>query len=353
MKKTTNLKFFVVIVIAMFCSSLLAVDAKPITKNEEELLPKVPTVHVSMTPLMKELGYSEEEIKAANMSTMIRLMREYPTPAKLSTDGNFYATPIIENKVDYTEPEFNVLNSSQEIKSSGALVQQYTLDGTGGLGKACILISIWDYWQEDVLPKLPQADYDEYYSHMVNCGKYNFWNDLTNGEAERYYIWAWITWACAEYDEVDVIMTGHGSVWVSESIASSVYCSWDVQCGWPGFLFYWNFFYPQEIYDGWSQYDYGTLRMGNLHFCNSWGGSWFSGFEPAFDGCQQPGHQSAFMGFSDIGYTSSNFAREWGDRWLYWGTDSWTAYSDSLWAQDHQWDYPLWYSDHGGSAIYA
>ena len=143
-------------------------------------------------------------------------------------------------------------------------------------------------------------------------------------------------------------MTGHGGVWIWEWGACSAFGSWDTQCGIYGVLYYWNFFIPDDIRYHWlyNPYSYDALKMGNFHFCNSWGGSWFYGFEPLFCEDFTRTHSSAFMGFSDVGYTSVNFAREWSEKWLYWDYDSWTAYSDSLWAQDHQWEYPLWYSDY-------
>lgn len=181
--KRFSVRFIVLIVVASFCTSLVTATASTnVGSSEPKETPVCPEVHVDTATLLKQLGYTDDQIKNVNMATLIKLMREYPAPAKLSTDGKYYATPTIADKVNYTEPELKVINASQKFNSDGTMEQQYSLAGRGS-GKACLLISIWDYWQTEVLPKLPEGDYNQYYSHIISCGKYDYWHTLTNGEA--------------------------------------------------------------------------------------------------------------------------------------------------------------------------
>ena len=311
------------------------------------------------SPKLKELGNrvfqalkTIEKSENIDYKKQLELIREYPVQARLSPDGNYYATPTIEAKVDYIEPELNILSFSQETNSDGSIKQEYTLDGSG-YGKACLIIAIWNYSQTADFPAFPSGEFDSFYYYVSNCWKYDYWHTLTNDEATHYNIWAWITWACAEFEMVDVFMEGHGTTMISGSLFSSVFASWDVQTNTTGLINYWNFFFPQEImYGYWSYYDYSALRMGVFHFCYSWGGSWYLGFEMPFVDYDYPmkSHSSAFIGPSGEVYYSPDFVSEWSIRWLWWNQDSYEAYINSIWAQSHQDTNPLLYADHGGPA---
>ncbi|MDI9577891.1 MAG: hypothetical protein WC203_07495 [Candidatus Bathyarchaeia archaeon] len=348
-------RFLVLVIIAALCTSLVAQSVSAQTPaNQTGQALKIPDVYVDLTTLGRQLGYSDEQIKSIDLKTQLQLMREYPTQAELGPDGSYHVVPTIENKANFTEPVFNLTSISQKTNSDGSISQQYTVSGTGS-GKAAIIIAIWNYYQQE-LPAFGSGEYDQFYNHVVNSGKYDYWHTLTNEEATRYYIWAWITWACSEYESVDVFMEGHGArIFSSITIYCSAYASWDVQTGIPGIINYFNFFTPDTIMYGYSSnYDYSSLRMGVFHFCYSWGDTYNLGFEMPFCTYDYPPktHSSGFIGPQDVVYYSPDFVREWGDRWLYWGWDSWSAYSDSIWAQPHQDTNPLLYTDHNGN-VYA
>jgi len=132
---------------------------------------------------------------------------------------------------------------------------------------------------------------------------------MTNGDCTHYNVWAWITWACAEYSDVDVIWMGHGTQVNGWSAYVTYDSIWD--WGWIWGINYDLLYYGDDFASG--TYDYSTLRVGIGDFC--YGGGFMNNF-------LWPGgsvtHDRAFNGpelVSNTGY-SLDFLTAWDDWWI-------------------------------------
>ena len=341
----------------VFISMLLVSSATVLVRAEPKNVTndrKIGNVHVDASAVLKELGYTEENMASVPEKLKLQIARSYHVMPELHEDGDYYVTitpnsPRAEINLigtDYVSPYHIPLAhapNSQDIpdtKDSGGNSVDYMYDQ-----RACLVFAIWDYPGTGA-PDLPglEAAYDSVTDSISSTNAYDYWHFMTNSECTYYYISAWITWACAAYESVDVYWLGHGTVfWWTSAFVS--YDAWDDYWG----VLFWNLYMPGDFTSNWEYYDYSTLRVGIGDFCYGWG------FQGTF---LNPGgevsHDRAFTGpdvETNTGY-SSHFLDEWSERWYYDHEGSYYAYSLALDAAENyllQGENPFSYTDTGTS----
>jgi hypothetical protein len=181
----------------------------------------------------------------------------------------------------------------------------------GQIGKAAIVFGLWDYSGVGCDLNFLDEAYAEVTGHITTCGEYDYWHFVSNSDATYYYVWAWTTWACAEYSDVDVIWMGHGGTVNDVTYYLTYDAYWEMAYPvWLGFEEY--AFYFAEDFASTEFYDYSALRMGIGDICYG------AGFHSTFT---NPGgelvHTRAFTGPVQPTNTlySKDFMESMGDNW--------------------------------------
>jgi hypothetical protein len=319
-----------------------------------ELEKSLGKIYLDGPSMLEALGYTEKSIMNVPQGQLIRELRSLPSVSELRDDGTYIVTFGSDSTGEPKQMAQDVEVPSNFEFNGGAeldLIQ----------GKACIIVAIWDYPYPDWdLPK--ENAYNTIMAGVSGPNTpYVYWHSLTNSEATWYYVWAWITWACASYENVDLYLLGHGAQfwwgppyypppweWVSG------YCCYDCVAWWGGLdwskmLAEWDI---KSYYV--HPYDYSTLRVGYGDCCYGYG------FEDDF---LNPGgavtHDRAFTGPEGVVYT--DYSEEFGLYWKYWwytvSYSSWEAYchardeaADKIHAD---WDPPGTPFSYAGATIWA
>lgn len=299
-------------------------------------------VYVDASAVLKQLGYTEKNIASAPEKLLPQILRSYPTYPTRSHDGDYYVT-ITNNSlnadavnivgsdttVPYTLPDMPNSNAATDLLAE----------------KACLIIAIWDYPGTGADLDAEYV-YDMIYDWVSTSGCYDYWHTLVNDEATNYNVWAWITWACATYEDVDIYFRGHGtevSIWGLTISAYLCYDAWDDFWG----VLTWNLFFPADITSG--EYDYSTMRAGVFGFCYGFGFS-----DTFLDPGGSTSHDRALTGPAGESYVSYSYV--FIDTYCEWWYDySYSSYESYLEAYDAASGYggsPYSYDD-TGNAIWA
>lgn len=269
-------------------------------------------VHVDASALLGELGYNEIDSSNVPSKLKVQIVRSYNAKAERLENGDYF----IEITANSPLKDVNLIGSNRTVPydldldnpPNTADLSHSKYDGAKLLDsseRACLVFAIWNY--PGSLIDIPDAEeeFDNLAYWISSTCAYDYWNFLTNSEATQYYIWAWITWACAEYDSVDVYWNGHGTeIWQESAFVS--YDAWNDNEG----LIVDNLYFADDFSSGY--YDYSTLRVGSASFCYGWG------FHGTF---LNPGgsvsHNRAFMGSDTeiaLEYTIV-YIDTWGEHW--------------------------------------
>jgi len=273
-------------------------------------------LYIDATSFLQEMGYSKEN--KAPPEVLAQLLRSYDVQAELLSDGTYHASITSDLPV-----------STYNVCTLDDIQTQIGRSATAsGSGSACLIIAIWDY--PGTANDLGSVGEDKYNYIDQWLGYYDYRKDLVNSDATYYNIWAWLTWLCSEYDNVDVYFSGHGAKlwftvpWWPLFEQLSAFVCYDAINGFSGSLIEACLLNPYEFKTGaLSSYDYSALRVGVGSFCYGWG------FSTVF---LNPGgsitHQRAFTGPPDSSYTtySRAFVAWWGYRWYNQGDSTYEAY---------------------------
>ncbi len=275
---------------------------------------KIGKIHVDTSAVLKELGYTEENISNVPDKLQVQIARSYRVQLKLGEDGDYYGIITPDSQLaavnlvgtDRVAPYDIDLSHAPDAKA--VTNEQSTIGGSTDYlynQRACLVFEIWDYPGTQV--DLPQEAEDEYYSitdRISSTSAYDYWQFMSNSECTHYNVYSWITWACAAYESVDIYWAGHGTEY-NDLAAFVCYDAWNDNYGVDTSKLY----YAQDFTSG--TYDYSTLRLGEGSFCYGWG------FHDTF---LAPGgtvtHSRAYM--SSSSEISCDYTLEYVDTWGYW-----------------------------------
>ncbi|PVX23801.1 MAG: hypothetical protein CW716_11300 [Candidatus Bathyarchaeum sp.] len=230
-------------------------------------------VHVDASELLKELGYAEKDMANISRKLMIQICRSYNVIATINDDdGEYYATITPEsptNEVNLigsdriTPYEFDLSNppdsSGHYANSSNKSTESFSITQTNE--RACLVFAIWNYPGIDQDVAMVEDAYDAISGWISSVCPYDYWHFMTNSDCTHYLISAWITWACAAYDDVDVYWIGHGLEFLSDTAFLS-YDAWEADDS--GVIT--ANLYIEEDFET-DTYDFSTLRLGVGSFC--------------------------------------------------------------------------------------
>jgi hypothetical protein len=265
--------FCILLTILLLSSSFVLLVANGQTASNVKIEPKVPKIHINADSVLNELGYNYTS-ETAPQKLMIQILRSYQIDkGVMGEDGELYYTispnarndtrsivgsdSVIPYEVSTT---IHVKSSNNTSNVNGAELTDYLQEG-----KAALVFAIWDYPGDltDLTDFGVPQTYDDLCNYITSCGQYTYWHFMTNGDCTWYYVWAWTTWACAQYSDVDITWIGHGG----DVGFGNGFCCYDA---------YWEFlglngYYPSFFYYGYDMisdtYDYSTLRVGMGDFC--------------------------------------------------------------------------------------
>jgi len=281
---------------------------------------KIGTIHVDASAVLKELGYTDKNMSAVPEKLMLQILRSYNVQGERKANGDYYFTYTPNS----TRSSTNIIGSESVVPYNLSLSGSTTKNASVSPNymynqKACLVFAIWDY-QGVNAPDLPQLQdsYNVVTNYISTHSSYNYWHFMTNDQCTYYNIWAWITWACATYESVDVIWMGHGVQWTYDAFVTydGYDDTWGVQP--------WKCFFSMDMtgYGNGYQYDYSPLRLGIGDFC--WGGNFRGDFE--FPGTGSASHNRVFIGpnlESNTGY-SYDFLTQWTPSYY---SDNYNSYS--------------------------
>lgn len=135
------------------------------------------------------------------MVTYTTLLLPTQNPPGKNIVGSDLVVPYDLNSIVSTRSDGSAFAGKSSIASPMALTQ----------GKAALVFGIMDYPGSGMDLALLQDAYDEATNHMSSCGQYVYWHFMANGDCSHSNVWAWVTWACAQYSDVDIVWLGHGS----------------------------------------------------------------------------------------------------------------------------------------------
>jgi len=321
-----------IILISMLLASSTTVFVHARTEPKDEVEPTVGDVHVDASSVLREMGYTDENISTASTGMLVQLLRSYDVTPTILPDGSYQVT--ITSNSSTIEP-----TAPAELQDIAPAIESEM--GTTGTsldsleGKACLVVAIWDYPGTglDIPPGEDKYDQIDYW--ISNYAEYDYRKDLVNSDATWYYIWAWLTWECASYGSIDVYWSGHGThiswqwPWIQITAFIS-YDAWDDSSGVnPGNCYVAYDFETDGIH---GEYDYSTLRTGIGSFCYGWG------FHDMFlDPGGSETHYRAFAGpdgTSDTGY-GTVYLQYWG---YWWYLASYSTYESYCYADEEAWE---------------
>jgi hypothetical protein len=305
------LVFISVLLVSISAPLIVSAEPKDVTNDLKGFV-----IHVDASAVLRELGYTEKNMSSVPRKLMIQIIRSYDESAVRHDDGDYYATIT----PDSPRAEVNLIGSDRispvDVDLSHAPDSHEMFDANGSSGgfldsddRACLVFAIWDYPGVEIDVAGVEDVFDDISDWISSTSAYDYWNFLTNSECTYYYIYNWITWACAEYDNVDVYWIGHGITFLSDGVPTTAFIShnaWDDEQG----VLLSQVYLADDFETG--TYDYSTLRVGVGSFCYAWG------FEDTF---MDPGgsisHNRAFIG-TDTEITlayAAEYVDTWGEVW--------------------------------------
>jgi len=302
-------EFCCIVIISILLVSVAPVlvwtSQKDVTKDV-----KLGNVHVDASAVLRDLGYTEENMSTVSRKLMLQITRSYHAKAEFHDDGDYYVviTPdsprteinlIGSDKISPYDIDLSQPPDSRDVSYSKG-IKESSLDSEE---RECLVFAIWDYPGTEIDIPDAEDEFDHIADWISSTSAYDYWNFLTNSESTHYYISAWITWACAAYDNVDIYWNGHGIEFMNDAAFLS-YDAWDDDEG----VITSNLYVEDDFETG--TYDYSTLRVGSGSFCYGWG------FHETF---LNPGgstsHNRAFMGSDTeiaLAYTTE-YIDTWGE----------------------------------------
>ena len=225
-------------------------------------------VHVDASAVLRELGCAEEDMASIPSKLMVQILRSYNVTSQLHEDGDYYVTIT----PDSPRAEVNLIGTDRVSPYIVDLPREHAeAVGAKSLGgdstdylynqRACLVLAIWDYPGTGAdLPQDTEDEYDAITSYISSASAYDYWHFMTNSECTYYYLYNWITWACAAYESVDIYWNGHGTE-VNDLAAFVSYDAWSDSLG----VITSNLYFAEDFDTG--TYDYSTLRLGSASFC--------------------------------------------------------------------------------------
>ena len=313
-----------VLLISMLLASSAVVFVHAEDKNAEKTQKGIGKVHIDASPILKEFAYTEENMSNVPLKLLIQLTRAYRIHPTLLPNGDYYVKITSNSTEKITEPEnpqYILPSVESDIADSGGSTESLIQ------GKACLVVAIWDYPGELADLDDLERSYNVILDHL--SGRYTYWHTLVNSAATRYYVWAWLTWECLTYQNVDVYFLGHGTqIEFWPYTLESAYLCYD---GWDD---YWGVLlgglYTQYDFTSYyfGNYDYSPLRVGVGGFCYGYG------FNSVF---LNPGgsvsHYRAYTGPEGVSntYYSYDFQVYWN---YWWYTMHYSSYESYCFARD-------------------
>jgi len=332
------------LIISISAPFLVSAEPKDVTKDQ-----KIGNVHVDASAVLRELGYTEKNMSSVPRKLMVQITRSYHAKAELHDDGDYYVTIT----PDSPPAKVNLIGSDRiapyEVDLSHPPDSHGVSDANDASGgskdsdeRACLVFAIWDYPGSEIDMPGAEDEFDNIANWISSTSAYDYWNFLTNSEAEHDDIYLWITWACATYDDVDIYWNGHGIEFMGDAAFLS-HDAWDDERE----VLVSRLYLEDDFESG--TYDYSTLRVGSGSFCYGWG------FHDTF---LSPGgsvtHNRAFMGSDTVislDYTIE-YIDTWGEVWYDDYEGSAYAHSEAADAAENylgQGQNPISYADNSGS----
>lgn len=174
----------VLILILMLPSSLIAMETSSKISDE---VPKIGKIHVDMSAVLQELGYTKENLSTISEKLVAQIIRTYSASGTCSDDGDYYYT-ITPDSLSANAK--NIIGSNTTVPYDSGVVTNSGASTNLIAGKACIIVGIWD-WQGSLIdtPQF-QNPYDTTYSSVIAGGEYTYVKTLTNSEATHYYVYS-------------------------------------------------------------------------------------------------------------------------------------------------------------------
>ena len=298
--------------------------ATGITFNQRPL--EIGSFYFDDQSLLEALGINDETLKNISSSELFRLMRALPSTTQKDGNGDnhvIFSKPASDNLQEDTPILDSLFDSNIEIAKGGSGLELIS-------GKAAIVVAIWDY---------PEDEYDlgwyieDAYNDIMDRvespqNPYVYVKDLTNSDATWYYVWAWITWACASYENVDIYLLGHGTQmywgppypppwdWIGGYVCYDAITWYGVD---------WNYVYTEWDLKSYylHNYDYSPLRFGLGGCCYGYQ------FENTFlDPGGSTWHDRTFIGPEGVCWNcyTWDFVNYWNYWWITVGEDSYTSF---------------------------
>ncbi len=273
--------------------------------------------------ILKSLGYTQDQLKNVSNALLDKQLSALTTSSHKDANGNTVISFSRPSGLNISDIKLDV--KSIDSKSLGASTMSLLP------GKACIVIAIWDYpGTLNDLGTYTQNAYTNLWGYVTGqYSPYTYEHSLVNSEATHDNVNAWITWACASYQNVDLYLIGHGSYqWRGPPYFNppwdyvGAYCCYDSLPYVAGMelIDSTKYFWETDLksFDG-DSYDYSTLRLGFAGCCY---GGYFSNTFLNPGGATS--HSRALMGtetksWNDYVYY---FEQQWAYNWYAVGLSS-------------------------------
>jgi hypothetical protein len=298
------------------------VSAEP-TKKPDATFQRPGNVHVDASAVLETLGYTKESMSNIPSKLMVQIIRSYNVMPVLGEDGDYYLTIT----TDSPRAEVNLIGTDRVSpydldlsKTPDSQVVSDAKESSGGSldslldQRAALCFGVWDYPGETIdLPSECEEEFDAFCDDISTTSAYDYWHFMENDDCTWYNVWAWTTWACATYSNVDVYWNGHG-IEVESDVGYVCYDAWIEEYQW----IFVNYCYFDDDFTT-STYDYSTLRVGLGSFCYALGFS-----ETFLNPGGSTSHTRAFMGTDtlvNVDY-SLIYVETFGDEWYHDYNDS-------------------------------
>jgi hypothetical protein len=248
-------------------ATLAPMPSGPDSKIHQPTIDKL--ISVNGTDYLLSKGYSEKTVLDLTNDTATKLllssggaiMNKSKSQICMDLFGNSTGptTISLNQLVNLTIPSTNTIEQSTEI-------EQYSPQSSGTGGTACMIVSIWEYADDEDL-FYNEAGYNAALYNAQNNANYACIATLVNEQARHDPIWELMAYLCDNYDFVDVYFFGHGLAITPWNFVG--YMSFDAVDE-TGVQYLDKVYYPNELYSYFiHNNDFSELRLGVGSFCGS------------------------------------------------------------------------------------
>lgn len=365
MRKKANylLTSFLILTFLFSVTSIARADDNPTSDSPivESTEPKIQPsfiANIDLDPLVKELGYSQEQIDNYSKDPYfpIKLINVFCVGSGTKDkDGVYQLTPHISDNPNYTQADLKPFEVIPQQATSAAMLEEISVERNPSPDylldeKCCIFEDVLDYPGNP--PDLTAAADEIYYCKQnLQTAGYDDFRVVEGNSSTQVALWQWVTWAAATYSSVDVFIYGHGGE--TNYTLNGVPTNMSVYFPWDSFTENSEPIWSKTIKAiDWSSFsdfntsvtvDYSTLHFGMFDCCEPYGDANCVGFEYYWmeDSAYEPSRQSCFIGTPGLNVVDDQSF--WCALTLDWknGDDSSDCYDDALTWYSWQATYPI------------